>query len=109
MFHRSAPHLAVEAVQKFGSNVVGFQMETGKGRWYIVGYYLAPNDTLTIKSVVTALKQRPRGAELLVAGDYNVNLAELEGDQRVEDISAAMAAEVLEDMSAHFLLRRRSW
>ena len=57
-------------------------METGARQWYIVGYYLAPDNTLTIESVVAALKDRPRGAELMVAGDFNSNLAEPEGDQR---------------------------
>ena len=68
-----------------------------------------PDDTSTIESVVAALKERPRGAELLVAGDFNVNLADPEGDRRREDIVAAMGMEGLEDMSAHFLPRRQSW
>ena len=42
-FHRSAPHFAVEAVHQFRPNVVGFQMENGERRWYIVGCYLAPD------------------------------------------------------------------
>ena len=93
----------------FGTNVVGFQMSTGERRWYIEGCYLAPDNTLTIESVVAALNERPRGAELLVAGDFNVNLLEPEGNRRGEDIAAAMAAEGIKDMSAHFLPHRRSW
>ena len=64
-----------------------------------------------IESVVAALKERPRGAKLLVTGDFNfnVNLSEPEGDRRGEDIAAAMATEVLEDMSSQFLTRRRLW
>ena len=57
-----------------------------------------------IESVVAALKELPRGAELLVAGEFNVNLAEPEGDQRGEDIASAIATEGLGDMLAHFLL-----
>ena len=45
----------------------------------------------------------------MVTGDFNVNLAEPKGDRRGEDIAAAMATEVLEDMLVHFLPRRRSW
>ena len=74
-----------------------------------MGCYLAPDDTLKIESLVVALKERPRDAELLVAGDLNVNLLETEGDWRGEDIAAAMSTEGLEEMSAHFLPRRRSW
>ena len=44
----------------------------------------------------------------MVAGDFNVNLLETEGDRRGEDIAAAMATEGLEDMSTHFLPCRRS-
>ena len=60
-----------------------------------MGCYLAPDDTLTIESVVNALKERPGGTELLVSGDFNINLAEPEGDWRGEDIAADMATEVL--------------
>ena len=74
-----------------------------------MGCYLAPDDTLTIERFIAALKERPRGAELLVAGESNENLAEPEGDRRGEDIAAAMATEGLEDMSAHFLPRQCSW
>ena len=68
-----------------------------------MGCYLAPDDTSTIESVVAALKECPMGAELLVAGDFNANLAELEGDRRGEDTARAMATEGLEDISEHFL------
>ena len=74
-----------------------------------MGCYLAPNYTSTIERVVAALKERPRGAKLLVAGDFKVNLAEPEGYQRGEDIAEAMATEGLENMSARLLLRRSSW
>ena len=99
----------MEAIHKFGPSVVSFQLATGAWWWYIVGCYLAPDNTSTIESAVAALKERPMGAKLLVAGDFNANLVEPEGDQRGEDISAAMATEGLEYLSAHFLPRRRSW
>ena len=37
LFYRSKPHFVVEAVEKFGPNVLGFQLATGAQRWYIVG------------------------------------------------------------------------
>ena len=43
--------------------------------------YLSPDDTLTIESAVAVLEERPRGAELFVAGDFNVNLLEPEGNR----------------------------
>ena len=66
-------------------------MATGERRWYILVCYLALNNTSRIDSFVTALKERPRGAKLMVAGDFNVKLSELEGDRRGEDIAAALA------------------
>ena len=65
----------MEAVQKYGPNVIGFQLATGARRWYSVGCYLAPNDTSAIERVVEALRDRPKGADLLVAGDLNTNLS----------------------------------
>ena len=75
IFYRWEPHFAVEAVEKFGPNVIGFQLVTGARRWYIVGVYLAPYDTETMERVTGAIRSRPRGAELLVAGDFNADLA----------------------------------
>ena len=84
IFYRPAPHLAVEAARKFGPNVISFQLSTGARRWYIVGCYLAPDDTSTMERVVKALWSRPKGAELLVAGDLNTNIAAPEGDRRAD-------------------------
>ena len=55
-----------------------------------MGCYLAPDDTLTIERVVEALRDRPKGAELMVAGDLNINLAAPEGDRREEDIATTI-------------------
>ena len=71
--------------------------------------YLALDDTLTIDRFVKVLRYFSKGAELLVAGDLNINFAALEGDRREEDIAATLATEVLEDMAAQFLQRRRCW
>ena len=56
-----------------------------------MGCYLTPDYNLEIESVVSALKERPRGAELLMAGHFTVNMLETEGDRRGEYIAAAMA------------------
>ena len=80
MFYRPAPNFTVEAVQQFGTDVVGFQMATGKRRWYIVECYIIQDNNSMIGSVVAALKERPQGNELLVVEDFNVKLSEPEGD-----------------------------
>ena len=73
-----------------------------------MGCYVDPDDTSKIESFVAALKELPRGAKLLVEGEFNVNLVEQEGYRRGEDITAAIATEILEDMPVQFLLLQRS-
>ena len=75
LFYRSESHFVVEAVEKFGPNVLRFQLATGARRWYSVVVYIAPKDTTTMERVVEAIRRKPQGAELLVAGDFNVNIA----------------------------------
>ena len=56
-----------------------------------------------IDIVVEALKERPRGSELMVAGDLNINLEDPEEVWREEEIVASLITSGLEDMLAHFL------
>ena len=109
VFYRPSPHFAMEAVRQFGSNVVSFQLATGARRWYIIGFYLSPDDTSTIESVVAALKDLPRGAAPMLVGDLNTTLTEPDNDRRGTEIAAALTEEGLEDMAAHFLPRQRKW
>ena len=64
---------------------------------------------MTIERFVKAHRERPKGAELLVAGDLNINFAASEGNQREEDIVATLATEVLEDMASHFFPQWHRW
>ena len=84
-------------------------METGWRRWYIIGCYLAPDDARTIERVVTALGDQPRGTALIVAGDFNTDLGDMACDRRGTEIAAAITEAGLEDMTAHFLPRKRKW
>ena len=59
VFYWISPHFSVEAVQKFGPNVVGFHLATGGRWWYIVGCYLFPDNTSAIESLVADLKEQP--------------------------------------------------
>ena len=105
LFYRSEPHFMVEAVEKFGPNVLGFQLATGARRWYIVGVFIALEDTKTMERVVAAIRKKPRGAELMVAGDFNADIAALEGNRWAENIATDIATAGLEDMARHFLPR----
>ena len=84
---------------KFGPNVLGFQLATGARRWYIVGVYIAPEDMETMKRVVAAIRKKPWGAELMVADDFNADIAAPEGDRRAENIATDIVTAGLEDMA----------
>ena len=64
---------------------------------------------MTIERVVTALKDRPKGTALVLAGDLNTELEYPENNRRLTEIAAAITEEGVEDMTAHFLPRRRRW
>ena len=109
LFYRLSPLFAVEAVLEYGLNVMSCEVATGARRWYIIGCYLAPDDTETIERVVTALGYRPKGTALIVEGDLNTDLEDSESDRRGTEITTAMTEAGVEDMTAHFLPRKRSW
>ena len=109
LFYITSPLFAVEDVRQYRSNVMSFELATGVQRWYIIVCYLTPDNTLTIERVIAALKDRPKGTTLVVAGDLNRVLEDPEKDRRGTEIAAAMIATGAEDMTAHFLVRRRRW
>ena len=99
----------MEAVRQYGPNVMSFELAMGARWWFIIGCYLAPDNTSTIERVVGALKERPKGTALVVVGDLNTALEDPENDRRGTEIALAMTAAGVEDMTAHFLPRRRRW
>ena len=68
LFYRLTPHFVVEAVERCGPNVIMFQVATGERRRHIVGEYIAPEDEVTMETVINAIGRKPPGAELMVAG-----------------------------------------
>ena len=70
---------------------------------------MAPYYAFTIEAVVASISQGPLGAEFLVAGGFNADLAALEGNARDEEIYEALATVLVEDISDHFLPRRKLW
>ena len=109
LFYKDGADFAAEEVRPYGPNVISFEVVTGRRRWYIIGCYLAPDDSRTIEQVVTALGDQPRGTALIVAGDLNTDLGDMACDGRGTEIAAAITEAGLEDMTAHFLPRKREW
>ena len=79
LFYQDSPVFKVEAILKFGANVIACQLETGERHWYIVVCYLAPGNGTMIWDVEAAMAKRPKGAELIFAGDFNVYLEKTDG------------------------------
>ena len=96
----------MEVLQTYGENVVSFQLALGDLQWFIIGYYLAPDNSATIEDVFTAISQRPWGAMLLVVSDFSTNLAAPEGWEWDEGIATAMSEEGLQEMSGHLFPRQ---
>ena len=108
LFYRPTPHFVVESVDRYGPNVMGFQVATGAQRWYIVGAYVSPKDEVTMETVVAAIERKPPGADLMVAGDFNVDIMEPKGNRRAENIATDLATAGVENMAHHFMPRRRA-
>ena len=109
LVYRPSPLFEVETVREYRPNVLSFEVATGARRWYIIGYYLAPDDAETIERVVTALGDIPKGTALIVVGDLNTDLGDAESDRRGSEIAAAMTEAGVEDMASRFLPRKRNW
>ena len=65
-----------------------FQLNSGGRRLFIVRCYIFPYGALTIKFFVMAISQGPCGSALQVDGDFNADLAVLEGNRHVKEILA---------------------
>ena len=109
VLYYEAEHFSLEELYLHGPKVVRLQLVMGQQRWHFVVCHITPGDALTIEDIITAIRRNTRGDKLLVAGNFNADLANPKGTAHVEEIAAALAAAGLEDISAHFLLRHKSW
>ena len=66
------------------------------------------NSKVTMETVIHAIRRKPPGAELMVAGDFNGDILAPEG-RRVENIATDLATAGVEDMAQHFMPRGRRW
>ena len=109
LYRYNNPQFQVKKMKKHEPNVLCSQVSSGGRRWFIVGCYLAPNNVATIERLVTAIGQRPRGAELMVAGYLNTNSATPGGSKHMEEITASISTSGMQDISTHFLLHHKYW
>ena len=109
VFYWYLPHFKFEYFRPHGRNMMSFQMDSDKRRWFIVGCYLSPYNASNIERVITNIINSTHRAELLVDGNSNIDLAVPEGNCFREEIAVVIATAGLEDMSMHFLLHLKSW
>ena len=109
IFYPEADHFAIKELRLHGLNVISFQMVTGRCWWHVMGCYISPGNDSTIEDVDTAIRDQPYGSELLVAGDFNINLVEPEGTPQGEAVADELAAAGLIDIVLHFLTWRKPW
>ena len=99
----------VEAHHRHIPKIVSFHLAMGPRRWFVVGYYLTPDNATSIKRVVGTMAKRPRKADLLVVGYLNKKLADPEGNYKNDAITLALSYAGLKYMSVRFLPLRTPW
>ena len=62
-----------------------------------------------MERVVAAIRKKPRGAELMVAGDFNADIAAPEVNRQAENIATDIATAGLENTAQYFLPQGRRW
>ena len=75
----------------------------------MVGCYLSLHNASTLESVVTYIGHSPRGAEILVARNFNIDLEFPDGNKNNKAIAAAVETEGLEYMTHNFLPHNLPW
>ena len=80
VLYRPSPRYTVEAVQQFRPNIVVFHLEMGGAA--MIHCQMLPRLQRHLNDRECRCKECPQGADLMVAGDLNFNLAEPEGDWR---------------------------
>ena len=68
-----------------------------------------PGEGVTVRYVEAVMKERPRRSELIVAGDFNVDMEGTDGWGQDENISALIKTAGIEYLAGNFLPRRRLW
>ena len=91
----------VGCTTNYGLNVVGFTIEVGWKRWFIVRAYVPPNDQPTVHQVEQSLVQEPEGVESLMFININTLLNQ-PYDWCKEYLVTAIAIHGLYDQTLHF-------
>jgi len=95
----------VESVKIVTPNLLTFQLVTGNERFYCMGVYLPPTDTMGVEDLRAAWEACPDGCMPLVLGDLNINFGDPR-DERDEVIRDLIDDINLVDASRRYTPRR---
>ena len=85
LWKENHPRYEVELARIATSNLLTFQLVTGNERFYCMGIYIPPTDTMGVEALRAAWEACPEGCIPLVLGDLNINFSQPR-DEREEVI-----------------------
>jgi paraquat-inducible protein B len=106
IFTNNSLHFQIEAQKSHGPNVISCILVTGKRQQRIIGVYIPPGDTTTLAHISEASNRFPNQPTILM-GDLNMDLQTTTPNARDTEIMAVLSTLGLDDMSNHFLQRKR--
>jgi hypothetical protein len=71
----------VESAQIATPNLLTFQLITGDERFYYMGIYIPPTDTMGVEDLWAAWEACPEGCIPLILGDLNTNFSNPQNEQ----------------------------
>jgi hypothetical protein len=105
LWKENHPGYEVELARIATPNLLRFQLITGDERFYCMGIYIPPTDTMGVEDLRAAWEACPEGCIPLVLGDLNINFSEPR-DEREEVIRDLLDDINLIDTSRQFMPRR---
>ena len=105
LWKENHPGYEVESARIATPNLLTFQLITGDERFYCMGIYIPPTDTMGVEDLRAAWEVCPEGCIPLVLGDLNINFSQ-PWDEREEVIRNLLDDINLVDTSRRFMPRR---
>ena len=105
MWKENHPGVEVEAARILMPNLLTFQLVTGNERYYCMGAYIPPNNTMGVEDLQSAWDACPDGCIPIILGDLNIDFRDPH-DEREEQIINLLDEINLIDMSRRFAPRR---
>jgi hypothetical protein len=107
IFTSNSLYFQVESQRRHGPNVISFLITTGNRQYPVIGMYIPPKDTTTL-AFISEASNRFAGQPSILMGDINVDFRTNMPSSRDAEIMALLTTlGLLEDMSKHFIQRRR--